>query len=318
MAGRGLKIRDDLDPAAMRRYARSEPDRLAALRALAIARVLAGASRAVAARLVGRERQSLRDAVRRYNAEGLAGLHDRPRAGPPGRLSRMQQEDLRAWVLRGPDPEVDGISSYRLRDIAARTRDLWGVTYTLSALSKLLRRMGLSWQKARPAHPKGDAEARELYKKPRLAKLAGKPAAPARRDKRRGRAGTGCGGFVHDASCRGARGDLSSVPGRRGPGRARWAGAAVSPWQRSAAPRRAAPPRAKPPCARLRAAHGAAASRTAARGRCWCAGGRGRRSSGTGRTGSCGRPCGSARRPRPDGPLRRGGAAWPRPVHRSA
>ena len=80
----------------------------------------------------------------------------------------MQQEDLRAWVLRGPDPEVDGISSYRLRDIAARTRELWGVTYTISALSKLLRRMGLSWQKARPAHPKGDAEARELYKKPRV------------------------------------------------------------------------------------------------------------------------------------------------------
>ncbi len=76
----------------------------------------------------------------------------------------MQQEDLRARVLRGPGPEVDGISSYRLRDIAARTRELRGVTYTLSALSKLLRRMGLSWQKARPAHPKGDPEARELYK----------------------------------------------------------------------------------------------------------------------------------------------------------
>ena len=157
MAGRGLKIRDDLDPAALRRFARSEPDRRAALRGLAIARVLEGASRAEAARLVGRERQSLRDAVRRYNTEGLAGLHDRPRAGPPERLS-----------LRGPDPEVDGISSYRLRDIAARTRELWGVTYTLSALSKRLRRMGLSWQKARPAHPKGDAEARELYKKPRV------------------------------------------------------------------------------------------------------------------------------------------------------
>ena len=46
MAGRGLKIRDDLDPAALRRFARSEPDRRAALRALAIARALEGASRA--------------------------------------------------------------------------------------------------------------------------------------------------------------------------------------------------------------------------------------------------------------------------------
>ncbi len=168
MAGRVLKVRDDLDSAALRRFARSEPDRRAGLRALAIARVLEGASRAEAARLVGRERQSLRDAVRHYNAEGLAGLHDRPRSGPPGKLSQTQQEDLRAWVVRGPDPEVDGISSYCLRDIATRIRELWGVTYTLSALSKLLRRMGLSWQKARPAHPKGDAEARELYKKLRL------------------------------------------------------------------------------------------------------------------------------------------------------
>ena len=109
--------------------------------------------------------------MRRYNAEGLAGLHDRPRAGPPGKLSRTQQEDLRVWVLRGPDPEVDGISSYRLLDIAAHTQELWNsgaVTYTLSALSKLLRRIGLSWRKARPSHPKGDAEARELYKKPRV------------------------------------------------------------------------------------------------------------------------------------------------------
>src|SRR5215213_6821535 len=134
MAGRGLKIRDDLDPAALRRFAGSEPDRRAALRALAIARALEGASRAEAARLVGRERQSLRD---------------RPRAGPPEKLRRTQQDDLRAWVLRGPDPEVDGISSYRLLDIAAHIQELWGVTYTLSALSKLLRRIGLSWQKAR-------------------------------------------------------------------------------------------------------------------------------------------------------------------------
>jgi hypothetical protein len=64
MAGRGLKTRDDLDPAAPRRFAGSEPDRRAALRALAIARALEGASRADAARLVGRERRSLRDAVR--------------------------------------------------------------------------------------------------------------------------------------------------------------------------------------------------------------------------------------------------------------
>ncbi|MBV9747623.1 MAG: winged helix-turn-helix domain-containing protein [Acetobacteraceae bacterium] len=167
MGARGLAIRDDLEAAALRRFAQTEPDRRAALRALAIAQALEGASRAEAASVVGRERQSLRDAVVRYNAEGLAGLHDRPRPRRREKLDKARQEDLRAWVLRGPDPDVDGLSSYRLLDIAAHIEACWGVCYTLSALARLLRRMGLSWQKARLAHPKGSAEARELYKKPR-------------------------------------------------------------------------------------------------------------------------------------------------------
>jgi len=167
MGARGLAIRGDLDAAALRRFAQAEPDRRAALRALAIAQALEGASRAEAARLVGRERQSLRDAVVRYNAEGLAGLRDRPRPGRREKLDEARQEALRTWVLRGPDPEADGMSSYRLLDIAAHLQERWAVLYTLSALSRLLRRMGLSWQKARPAHPKGSVEARELYKKPR-------------------------------------------------------------------------------------------------------------------------------------------------------
>ncbi len=167
MGARGLVIRDDMGAAELRRFAQGEADRRAALRALAIAQALEGASRADAARVVGRERQSLRDAVLRYNAEGLAGLHDRPRSGRPEKLSLAQQEELRAWVLAGPDPEVDGISSYRLLDIAAHIERRWAVSYGLSALSRVLHRMGLSWQTTRPVHPKGNAEAQALYKKPR-------------------------------------------------------------------------------------------------------------------------------------------------------
>ena len=162
--------------AELRRFAQGEADRHAALRALAIAQALEGASRADAARVVGLaetrsvcgwERQSLRDAVLRFNAEGLAGLHDHPQPGRPEQLTAAQREELRAWVLAGPDPEADGISSYRLLDIAARIQERWAVSYTLSALSRMLHRMGLSWQTTRPVHPKADAEAQELYKKPR-------------------------------------------------------------------------------------------------------------------------------------------------------
>ena len=166
MGARGWVIRNDVGAAELRRFAQGEVDRCAALRALAVAQALEGANRAEAARVVGRERQSLRDAVVRFNAEGLAGLRNRPRPGRPGKLSPARQEELRAWVLAGPDPEADGLSSYRLIDIAAHIEQRWSVLYGLSSVSRLLHRMGLSWQTTRPAHPKADAAAQELYKKP--------------------------------------------------------------------------------------------------------------------------------------------------------
>ena len=90
MAGRGLPIRDDVPAAELRRLARREPDRAAAARMFAIANALEGMSRAEAARLAGMERQALRDAAIRYNAEGLAGLRNRP----PWPRSAPRQERL--------------------------------------------------------------------------------------------------------------------------------------------------------------------------------------------------------------------------------
>jgi hypothetical protein len=70
MMGAALPIWGDLTPEALRRHARHEANRRAALRMLAIANALEGMSRAEAARLAGMERQALRDAVVRYNGEG--------------------------------------------------------------------------------------------------------------------------------------------------------------------------------------------------------------------------------------------------------
>jgi transposase len=115
--GAALTIGDDLTPEALRRGARHEPDRRAALRMLAIANALEGMSRAEAARLAGMERQALRDAVVRYNAEGIAGLHDRPKPGRPQRLSEAEQAALAARVFRGPDPKRDGVAAWTRADL---------------------------------------------------------------------------------------------------------------------------------------------------------------------------------------------------------
>src|SRR5919206_1531304 len=107
--GVALEIRSDLaSPARLRRLARRERNPRAATRMLAIAGALEGLSRAEAARLAGMERQALRDAVVRYNAEGLEGLRDRPKPGRPPALADAEQAVLLAAIFRGPDRARDG------------------------------------------------------------------------------------------------------------------------------------------------------------------------------------------------------------------
>ncbi len=157
-----LAIRQDLPAAELRRLARREPDRRAAMRLLAIASALEGLSRAEAARLAGMERQALRDAVVRYNAEGPQGLHDRPRSGRPEGLTAGQQAALKAWVLRGPGPERDGVGAWRLVDVCARAEEAYGVRYSEGACpaclggwgSRARRRGQATHRAARPSGPR--------------------------------------------------------------------------------------------------------------------------------------------------------------------
>src|SRR3712207_4581902 len=165
MGGRALTIRTDVPAAELRRLARYEEDRAAAARMQAIAGALVGMTRAEAARLAGMERQALRDAVVRYNAEGLAGLHDRPRPGRRPRLDGKQKATLKQLVLDGPDVEATGLSAWTLSELCREVEERWGVSYHPSHVGKLMHQFGLSRQKARPSHPKADAAAREAFAK---------------------------------------------------------------------------------------------------------------------------------------------------------
>ena len=165
MGGKRLAIRDDVPAAALGRLARREPDRAAAARMQAVAGALEGLTRAEAARLAGMERQALCDAVLRFNAEGLAGLHDRPRPGRPPRLDEAQRAALRKLALNGPDVEATGLSAWTLGDLCREVEERWAVRFHEGHMGALMRRLGLSRQKARPSHPKADPAARAAFAK---------------------------------------------------------------------------------------------------------------------------------------------------------
>ena len=165
MGGKRLSICGAVGAAELRRLARREPDRAAAARMQAIAGALEGMTRAEAARLAGMERQALRDAVLRCNAEGVAGLHDRPRPGSKPRLDEACRVALRQLVLDGPDVEATGLSAWTLAELCREVEVRWGVRYHEGHMSKVVRGLGLSRQKARPSHPKADPAARDAFAK---------------------------------------------------------------------------------------------------------------------------------------------------------
>ena len=160
-----LLIRTDISLETLRRRARLERDGRVAARLLAIANALDGMSRAEAARAAGMDRQTLRDWVIRFNAEGIDGLCDRKRSGPKPFLDEGQQAVLRTMVLRGPDPDRDGVSAWRLIDICRLCEERFGVTYSVSGMFDLLTGLDLSWQKSRPRHPQADATSQKAFKK---------------------------------------------------------------------------------------------------------------------------------------------------------
>jgi transposase len=85
-----LAIRTDRSAEELRPLAKGERDARVARRLLAIANALSGMSREAAARSAGMDRQTLRDWVLRYNADGIEGLCDRWGDGRSSRRSLQQ------------------------------------------------------------------------------------------------------------------------------------------------------------------------------------------------------------------------------------
>jgi transposase len=157
--------RKDHTAAELRRLACRAESPAQARRMLAIALVMEGADRTTAARSCGMERQTLRDWVHRYNAEGVAGLVDRPRPGRPPRLSGAELDALVEIVEAGPDVETDGVVRWRCADLAGVVAARFGVTLSERSVGRLLNDRGYVRLKPRPQHPKADPEAQAAFKK---------------------------------------------------------------------------------------------------------------------------------------------------------
>ena len=107
----------------------------------------------------GLSRRPVQQWVRRYNAEGVDGLWDRPRSGKPTHLPRDQEESLKQRLNAGPTEADGGVCTLRGKEVVRILREEFGVHYSLGAVYHLLARLGFSCLKPRPQHRKNDPEA---------------------------------------------------------------------------------------------------------------------------------------------------------------
>ena len=103
----------DQTASELRSFASKCGDGAQVRRLLALSLVLEGRSRAEAAEQNGMDRQTLSDWVHRYNATGIDGLKSYRPPGAAPLLSEEQKAELRALVIKGPDPEQDKVIRWR-------------------------------------------------------------------------------------------------------------------------------------------------------------------------------------------------------------
>lgn len=134
-------------------------------RLLALALVLDGHSRSEAAGLSGMDRQTLRDWVHRYNAEGVAGLKSRLSPGRAPALSEQQIAELRELVIQGPDPAIHKVVRWRCVDLQAEVARRFSVEVHENTIGRWLHELGLTRLQPRPVHPQKKPEAEGAFKK---------------------------------------------------------------------------------------------------------------------------------------------------------
>lgn len=155
----------DLTAEDLRRAARTSKNVSQARRCLAIASVLEGHRRGAAAEAAGMQRQTLRDWVHRYNAEGVAGLLDRPQPKPRRLLSPEQLAEFDAIVEAGPDVAVDGVVRWRRIDLKQVIERRFGVVMAERTVGDLLHQRGFRHLSVRPRHPRCDEAVQDTFKK---------------------------------------------------------------------------------------------------------------------------------------------------------
>ena len=150
MAARALRVREltGAEVEAVRRLAhsRTEPARLVE-RARMVRLAAGGRTVPLIARELGVGADTVRTWLKRFNAEGLDGLRDRPRSGRPATYTPEQVSEVVAASLIRPDALGLPFASWTLDRLRAYLHEAKGIPMKRTRIDEILLAEGLRWRK---------------------------------------------------------------------------------------------------------------------------------------------------------------------------
>ena len=131
------------------------------------------------ARIVREDEQTVRRWLKRYLAEGLEGLQDRPMSGAPGKVTPAYRERLLAAVRRRPRSLGQPYSLWTLRRLADYLAAQTGLRVSYETVRRVLAAADIVLR--RPQHTISSPDPEYTVKKRRLKPpaMASRPATPS-------------------------------------------------------------------------------------------------------------------------------------------
>lgn len=122
-------------------------------------------AQAIAA-IVREDDQTVRNWLKRWLAEGITGLHDRPMPGPPPKVTPAYKEQLVAAVRRRPRSLDQPFSLWTLQRLADYMAEQTGLRFSIETVRQLLKAADIVM--SRPQHKISSPDPEYLVKKRRL------------------------------------------------------------------------------------------------------------------------------------------------------
>lgn len=131
----------------------------------AVLLVAKGLSCPEVANLFGEARHSIVNWVQRFEADGFAGLSDKPHPGRPGRLTQQQLDHI-ASVLRGSPAQFGlSVSLWDGKSLSTYIRNRFDLDLSVRQSQRLFRQLGFRLRRPRPILSGADPDKQEAFKK---------------------------------------------------------------------------------------------------------------------------------------------------------